>query len=403
MSYTVCPTSDHDKCECHCRQSLSSCVLVSSMPSHNIDFAMAACNLSVFGFVLADFVHQCSHRDIQVVEIWSGVGAIVRAAEMQCLLAVPFDKHRVPGVTDTRSANTTEDILTRAGFLRAANYVLRLVEGGLLWMAPVCSSFVFMNASRCKRSAANDFRGDVAYGKVADGNHGADIACFLFWLAWARGVEVALENPRCSVMWKYPGVVSLRASLQLCESLTHRCAWDTRPYGKRFLKPYKFLATGAWIENTSRPCKCPGKLHLSMVVHESDGRVTGDSGALAKSAAYPLPLGKAIVAAWMGASTLARSSAVPVLPAQDTTSPGVPVSHTQGKSKRRRWQKASQSSSEDDEGAGNNAAKGSRRLLSLPQRAQHWTTLSPTSDTSRDGIELQPASSKRRKWLSAVE
>ncbi len=94
----------------------------------------------------------------------------------------------------------SEDILTKDGFVAAVRYTLRLVAGGLLWMAPVCSSFGFMNASNCKRSAENSWRGDETYKSVQEGNLGADIACFLCWLAWARGVEVAIENPSGSDM-----------------------------------------------------------------------------------------------------------------------------------------------------------------------------------------------------------
>ena len=61
-----------------------------------------------------------------------------------CLQALPFDKDRVPGETED-----TEDITSRVGFLRALGYDMRLKIGGLLHMAPVCSSFVFANSSNC--------------------------------------------------------------------------------------------------------------------------------------------------------------------------------------------------------------------------------------------------------------
>ena len=86
----------------------------------------------------------------------------------------------------------SEDILTKDGFRAAVRYVLKLIVGGLLWMVPVCSAFSFMNSSTCKRSEANNWRGDTTYPPVQDGNLGADIACFLFGLAWAREVQVAM-------------------------------------------------------------------------------------------------------------------------------------------------------------------------------------------------------------------
>jgi len=38
-------------------------------------------------------------RDLDVVELWSGVESIVTAARKKGLQAEPFDKNRVPGVT----------------------------------------------------------------------------------------------------------------------------------------------------------------------------------------------------------------------------------------------------------------------------------------------------------------
>ena len=97
-----------------------------------------------------------------------------------------------------------EDITTPAGFKHAVNLVLQLVVGGLLWMAPVCSSFTFMNSSNCMRGPSNDHYGDTNYPSVIEGNLMARIAAFLFVLAWARGVDVAIENPPGSCIWKFP-------------------------------------------------------------------------------------------------------------------------------------------------------------------------------------------------------
>ena len=347
------------------------CVSVFRMPSHNSTIALAACRITVFGFSLADFVSDGRRRDMNVVEIWSGVGAIVAAAAAQGLQAAPFDKYRTPGVTDTQNAESTEDILSQVGFLRAVHLVTRLVEGGLLWLAPVCASFVFMNASRCKRRESNGFRGDVGYQPVADGNLGADIAAFLFYLAFARGAQVVLENPSCSSIWRYPAVAAL-GHLPLHECLSSRCAWDSRPYGQRFLKQYKLIGTGAWIGKVRRSCKCPGKEHLSMVYHEPDGRVTGDKGALRQSAAYPSAMGKAIVKAWLSVSL----SSVPVL--------------------RRSWLQTLES---DEEGESeDHSTTRSSQQPSRPQRAQSWAN-SPDRGACKSEPERAAPSSKRRKWL----
>ena len=73
------------------------------------------------------------------------------------------------------------------GFSLALSYVARLREGGLLWLAPVCSSFAFPNISNTKRSAA-DYNGDPTYEPVATGNLMAELAGFLMRLAFERGL-----------------------------------------------------------------------------------------------------------------------------------------------------------------------------------------------------------------------
>jgi hypothetical protein len=49
-------------------------------------------------------------RDLDVVELWSGVGSIYKAAVRKNLRAKPFDIGREPGVTDR-----TEDITSPTG------------------------------------------------------------------------------------------------------------------------------------------------------------------------------------------------------------------------------------------------------------------------------------------------
>ena len=49
--------------------------------------------------VLQDSQFSWLERDLDVVELWSGVAAIVAAARKQGKQAEPFDKNRVPGVT----------------------------------------------------------------------------------------------------------------------------------------------------------------------------------------------------------------------------------------------------------------------------------------------------------------
>ena len=102
-----------------------------------------------------------TQRDLDVVELWSGAGHIAGAARESGHVAAEFDIERIPGHTNV-AGPTSEDITTKGGFHRALRLVSRLRLGGLLWVAPLCCSFVFPNSAKCNRKASN-FGGDTSY------------------------------------------------------------------------------------------------------------------------------------------------------------------------------------------------------------------------------------------------
>jgi len=231
-------------------------------------------------------------RDLDVVEIFSGVESVVTAAWERGLRAKGFDKLHC----------AQDDITTPEGFRRAVTLVMRLVAGGLLWLAPVCSSWVWMNSKNCKRKKDNGYRGNLTYKPVLLGNVIAEASAFLTLLAYRRLCEAAVENPIRSVIFKYRPVQQVAEALQMVPVITYRCAFSGAPYGERFQKGFRFLATGAWIEQTSERCCCPGGVHKQLVKISFSGgkrRVTGIQSALMVSGAYPRALGRRIVQSWL--------------------------------------------------------------------------------------------------------
>ena len=233
-------------------------------------------------------------RNLDCLEVFAGVGSVAAAAAELGLRSATYDKYRIPGSTET-----TEDLSTEAGLRTAIGLVMRLAPSALLWLAPVCSSWGFMNSSRCKRDAANGFEGDTTYPPVVEGNALAAATVFLMLLAAARGVRVAMENPVGSIIFRYPLVERLEAALGLTSSFADRCAYSSAPYGKRYLKRYRFMATGTWIRGVAAVCKCPKGIHLPLVrrTKAADGSIktTGIQARLRESGSYPLPLGRQIV------------------------------------------------------------------------------------------------------------
>ena len=250
-----------------------------------------------FGYCVEDVVDQDVERRIDVVELWSGVASIAKAARARSLAAETFD------IAD----DPEQDILKKSGFNIALDMVLRIRPGGLLWMAPVCSSFCWLSLSQTKRTIHNDFVGDVTNEKVKSGNAGADVAAFLFRVARSRGVEVCIENPPGSTIWKYPAIHTILSRLPLKKAIANRCHFDTKPFGKRYLKEYKFWGSGDWVEDLNKKCRCPNKLHKKTVKKKGTA-ITGRTADLKATQSYPGPLGKAIVDAWLKADSAPTSA-----------------------------------------------------------------------------------------------
>ena len=272
------------------------------------------CSLVIFGLTVSAVLNSaCDQRDLDVVELWSGVAAIVAAARAAGFTARPFDKFRIKGATDTDDPDTTEDILLEAGFRRALNLVLRVRPGGLVWMAPVCSSWIFLNLKNTKRNkvAGPRFGGNLRYLPVRHGNRMAEMAAFLFLVAAARGVHAVIENPAASMMFNYE--VFARAcglwSKRFWAILPH-CRFSTTPFGSRIGKKFKLMCSHAWVRQLACKCLCPGRKHKQLcTVKDVRGKrtVTGISQALQDSAAYPRNMGIAVIQAWMNKASPEKS------------------------------------------------------------------------------------------------
>jgi hypothetical protein len=256
----------------------------------------ALANLSVFGWTLAaalNLPEATATRCVDVAEFWCGVGAIAGAASAAGYMVRKFDKFREGGIF------VEEDLLSVKGFLSAVRCVLSLRVCGLLWLAPVCSSFVFMNSSNCRRTMGNP-SGDKTYRPVIEGNLHASVAAFLFVLATLRGVRAVVENPAGSSIFRFPALSTVMTYFGTVSSICCRCVFARERRGQRWKKAYKLVGQ-PWVKHLAAACKCPGKLHCSLVhriVCMNKVKVTGRKQQLRQSAAYPAAMGKFVVRIW---------------------------------------------------------------------------------------------------------
>ena len=101
-----------------------------------------------------------------------------------------------------RPGSPTHDLSSNVGLLTAVVALLSIAVGGLIHLATVCTSFVFMNSGTHGRSSfcPEGLNGDLEYIKL--GTTLASRSSLLALLAWALGAVWILEQPSRSCMLK---------------------------------------------------------------------------------------------------------------------------------------------------------------------------------------------------------
>ncbi len=96
------------------------------------------------------------------------------------------------------------DVLTPAGFLNLLGLALDVVEGGVLWAAPPCSTWVWLSRSSTGRNKAPE--GKRLCRRVVAHNALLERLVFVLEVCVLRGVHFIVEQPRATVMWDYPAM-----------------------------------------------------------------------------------------------------------------------------------------------------------------------------------------------------
>ena len=109
---------------------------------------LSSLRLSVFGITLTDVLRdpkfEPDDRDLDMAEIFTTAQTLVLAAQALMLQAEPYDVQQ-----------GHEDACTLPGWLHMLSLVMRLRIGGLLCVAPDCSSFGFGPSVWSCRNAQN--------------------------------------------------------------------------------------------------------------------------------------------------------------------------------------------------------------------------------------------------------
>ncbi len=194
------------------------------------------------------------------------------------------------------------NLLQPLGMLAALRVALSIKPGGLLWLAPPCSSWVFLT----RHSSGRDLcvEGDMTQASIVAQNALVERCCFLMEVASARGCSWIVEQPASSVLWDYP---AMRRVLRR-HGLERPCVLDMGAFGGTSVKPAHLWGSAPFLALLERTCSGPERLGLRLEGVQTTHRSVDSSGRrrcqgtsqLKGTQAYPWQFGAALGQAFAG-------------------------------------------------------------------------------------------------------
>ena len=147
-------------------------------------------------------------KELGALEICAGKARITKALRARGCCAVPYDNMTI---------SPSMDLLTPLGFALAVRLVLSLGRGALLWLAPPCSSWVWVNRATSGRNQIN-WEGKKGLKYVAEANRFVSRMALLLWIASYKGVVWVVEQPQSSVMGYHKRLQEIFRALRVHEA-----------------------------------------------------------------------------------------------------------------------------------------------------------------------------------------
>jgi hypothetical protein len=222
--------------------------------------------------------HEPKTRDIDSLELFAGKAEYSNACARLHLRAVAYDKD----YSDSKGTSDN-DLTTEDGFIRAFNLVLRIVEHGALWAAPVCSTWGFVGRKGTFRSK-DSARGDEENPRTRNANMMVYNLCLLLIAAYLRGVHLLVEQPHGSLMahfWPFSAVIKL---------MTHQVTTYLHAFGHLTMKTLTIWSTNKAVQDLKRP----KPKQYETLCRKHDKGTTGKPDKLKQSQAYPKAFGEAV-------------------------------------------------------------------------------------------------------------
>lgn len=237
---------------------------------------------AVFRLALLALMLDVPSTPVRHVELFSGVQSITNAFLQRGFTAIAFD---------ILNDNVHQNILSAQGFLSATLHILSIADGGGMFAAPVCSSWVWLNRATSGRKNYDPNGADHEYVRLA--NIMVARVAMLIWLAHGLGHIWVLEQPQSSIMEMHKRMQELIAKTKV-----YKVAVSLGRYGASTAKEiwlysnYNNISTIKIFSTTDLP---QDSKKLVEKTSNSHGRkcIQGNAG-LKESQAYPKDFGNAI-------------------------------------------------------------------------------------------------------------
>ena len=243
---------------------------------------------------------QVTARNQHGCEYFAGVKAITRA---MIGMGYKFESFEIQDAEDG-----SQDINTKQGFLRAMVHICKTMHHAHIWVAVVCSTWVFMSKSSTGRHIhVLGYQDNI-------GVHYANVmvhrVCLLLELATSINVDWVVEQPRSSTLHEHPRWVLMTKRMQAVNVPLQRVNTSMGAFRGQTVKSLKFFGTAPWLPNL--------EVNIALAANSSAGRgmfrkeekpdgtvaISGGSE-LNASQAYTPEFGLAVACAYHGyASTL---------------------------------------------------------------------------------------------------
>ncbi len=213
--------------------------------------------------VLMEMLGQCGPTpELDFGELFAGAGAVHRHLQDLGYRGRAMDQVYCKG----------HDILQPLGMLAAIRIACSIKPGGLLWLAPPCSTWVWLTRGSTGRSLTA--LGDFTLPAVIEQNALVERVMLLCELVHRRGGHYIIEQPASSVLWSYPAV----AQMLKRHGLQGPTVLDFGAYGGSSIKPTHLWGTAPYLAQLSRRCTAADKVRLEAEGVQTTNRYVDNAG-----------------------------------------------------------------------------------------------------------------------------